>query len=326
MLKKYLMIFLLILTLVLTGCSGSVPVSFQDNRANSNFNFSISLSGDADTAESFAADLAVADGNIENAAMTADVSNAAAIGLFDVGNAGTLYAKNIFSKVYPASLTKVMTALVALKYSTPDKVLTASSNVYINEAGAQLCGISEGDTMTLDQALHIMLINSANDAAVMVAEGVGGTVENFMSMMNEEARTIGATNTNFINSNGLSDENHYTTLYDMYLIFNAAIQYSEFNEIINMPEYSTVYHSASGAEKSVTVSTTNLFLKGGANAPSGVTVIGGKTGTTNAAGHCLVLLSRNTGGNPYISIVMKAYDQQILYNTMTSLLEAIPQG
>ena len=319
-------ILLLIMTLVLTGCSGSVPVSFTDNKSNSNYNFTISASGDAAVADGFAANLAVAAGDVENDALTADTSQASAAGLFDVGNSSTLYAKNIFTKVYPASLTKVMTALVALKYSSPDTILTASSSVYISESGAQLCGLQEGDTMTLDQALHIMLIYSANDAAIMIAEGVGGTVDNFMKMMNEEASAIGATNTNFINSNGLSDENHYTTLYDMYLIFNQAIQYSEFNEIINMPEYSTVYHSASGESKTISVTSTNLYLKGGANAPSGVTVIGGKTGTTNAAGHCLVLLARNTSGNPYISIVMKATDQAALYTVMNGVLSVIPQG
>ena len=322
--KKALLI-LLIMTLVLTGCAGTVPVSFESNMANSNYNFMVAESGDAAVADAFASGLAVMDGDVSPEA-AGEIGDVTAIGLFDVRGGNVICSKSAFTKLYPASLTKVMTALVALKYSSPDTILTATSSVNITEAGAQLCGLKEGDTMTLDQALHIMLIYSANDAAVLIAEGVGGSVEGFIDMMNREAKAIGATNTNFINSNGLSDENHYTTLYDMYLIFNAAIQYNEFNEIISMPEYSTIYHSADGSERSLKVSTTNLFLNGRYNAPGSVTVIGGKTGTTNAAGHCLVFLSRDISGNPYISIVMKALDQQTLYAVMSGVLGLIPQS
>ena len=80
------------------------------------------------------------------------------------------YAKNVHEVLYPASLTKVLTALVALKNGNRDDVLTASSNVIITESGAQLCGLKPGDTMTLDQALRILLLYSANDVAIMIAE------------------------------------------------------------------------------------------------------------------------------------------------------------
>ena len=110
----------------------------------------------------------------------------------------------------------------------------------------------------------------------------------------------------------------------MYLIFNEAVRYDLFKEIINMPSYSTVYHDEAGKEKELTVNSTNMYLQNVESAPQGVTVVGGKTGTTNAAGHCLILLVRDTSGNPYISIVMRAKDNDTMYEVMNALLEQIP--
>lgn len=109
-----------------------------------------------------------------------DMTQASAAVLFDVNNREVLYSKNAHERLYPASLTKVMTALVALKNASLDTVLTATDSVKINESGAQLCGLKSGDTMTLDQALHILLMYSANDAAMLIAENVGGSVDHFV--------------------------------------------------------------------------------------------------------------------------------------------------
>ena len=177
--------------------------------------------------------------------------------------------------------------------------------------------------MTLDQALHLLLINSANDAAVMIAEGIAGSIEAFADMMNEKALSLGATNTHFVNPHGLSHEEHYTTVYDMYLIMNAAVDYSLFNEIIGMDSYTTVYNDANNAPKEVTVNNSNYYLRGEAETPSGITVLGGKTGTTSAAGSCLMLISRDSGSNPYISVILHAESRDVLYTQMTDLLEEI---
>ena len=190
------------------------------------------------------------------------MSNASGGALFDVNNHETIYAKNIYEKLAPASLTKVLTAVVALKNASEDTLLTATSNVKITESGAQVCGLKEGDQLTLSQALHLLLINSANDAAVLIAEGVGGSVENFCEMMNEEALALGATNSHFVNPHGLTDDNHYTTVYDMYLIMNEAIKFEVFREIIHMDSYTTVYHDKNGAEKEITVNSTNYYFIG----------------------------------------------------------------
>lgn len=276
----------------------------------------------SDLAEPFAKDICVADTDGVNVD-TVDMSRASAAGLFDLNRQNTIYAKNVHEKLYPASLTKVMTALVAIKHGSTDMKLTASGNVRLSEPGAQVCGIKEGDQMTLNQALHLLLINSANDAAVMIAEGIGGSLEGFVEMMNEEALALGATNTHFANPHGLPDDNHFTTAYDMYLIMNAAIKYQLFNEIIQMDSFSTVYYDRNGAEKEVNVKNTNAYIQGDVKAPGGVTVLGGKTGTTNAAGNCLVLISRDSSSNPYISVIMRSEGRDALYEQMTDLLEEI---
>lgn len=274
-----------------------------------------------DTAVPFASELCVAEGD-----MTADTEveiTASAAALFSLDDYETIYAKNIYETLAPASLTKVMTALVALKYGSPDDILTASENVKITESGAQVCGLKEGDQMTLTQALHILLINSANDAAVLIAEGIGGSVEGFCELMNQEAKALGATNSHFMNPHGLTQDNHYVTAYDMYLIFNAALEYDMINDIIHMQNYSTVYKDKDGNDKEISVKSTNLYLQGEKNAPDAITVIGGKTGTTNAAGHCLILLSRDSSDKSYISVILRAEGRDVLYQQMTDLLDEI---
>lgn len=308
---------------LLTGCSSTIGMSFSSTQKYSNFSILTGESGSGDVSSPFAEDLCVAESDV-NKDEIEDLPDYVSAGLFDLNNKETLYGANLFNRVYPASLTKVMTALVALENSSTDTVLTASDNVVQTDSDAQVAGIDPGDTMTLDQALHLLLIYSANDAAVLIAEGVAGSVENFVTMMNDEAKRLGATNTNFVNSNGLSNENHYTTAYDMYLIFNEALKYDTFTEIINMASYSTVYHDQNGAEKDITVNSTNMYLQNVQSPPSGVTVIGGKTGTTNAAGHCLIILVRDTSGRPYIAVIMKAYDETGLYEEMNEMLSLIP--
>lgn len=319
--NKRIPALLLMGTLLLTGCGKtSLPVAY-----NPSSNVSAFRVVDYDRNEkldTFAENLCVGNTNVTTGT-SVDMTEATAAGLFDVNNHKIIYSKNIHERLEPASMTKVMTAIVALKYGNPDDMILASENVKITEYGATLCGMKPGDTLTLNQALHALLIRSANDAAVAIAEHIGGSVEGFADMMNEEALRIGATNSHFKNPHGLSEENHYVTAYDMYLIFNEAIQYETFREIIHMDSYSTIYQDGDGNEKEMSFSNTNLFLKGDYKAPDKVTVLGGKSGTTNNAGNCLVMLSKDIAGNPYISVIMRSKERGILYEEMTDLLEEI---
>ena len=270
--------------------------------------------------DTFAADLCVVNSDVGD---SLSLTEKTCLGLFDIGKKETLYAVNAHTQLDPASLTKIMTAIVALKNGSLDQILVADEDVYVNEDGAQVINLSAGDSMTLEQALHILLIYSANDVALLIAKNIGGTVEEFVNMMNEEAQSLGASNTHFMNPNGLTQENHYTTVYDMYLMFNEARKYDKFKQIVNMSTYTTQYHLSSGDMKEITVSSTNGYLKGTYDMPTGITVMGGKTGTTAAAGHCLIQMAVDTSGNEYIAVIMRAEDTETLYTEMSSLLAEI---
>lgn len=321
--KKSISFFCLICTcaLMCTGC-GNTPyeMAYQADSKVSSFNV---VSGqDRNVAESFASGLCVVTEDVmddENV----DMSRASAAILLDLNGRDILYSKNAHEVLYPASLTKVMTALVALQHGSLDQMLKATPSVNITESGAQLCGLKSGDSMTLDQALRMLLIYSANDAAMLIAENIGGTVENFVEMMNREARRLGATNTHFANPHGLTDPEHYTTAYDLYLILNEAVKYDTFNEIIQMTAYQTTYFDKDGKAKNFDKTTTNLFVRGDYQPPANVNVIGGKTGTTKAAGHCLMLFSRDSGGAPYISVILGSEETETLYREMIDLLDEI---
>ncbi len=313
--KRVFVFAAVLLSICLTGCTG------MSTSAMYSLSSSSGVERETDFYPTFAADLCVVDSDITGSGP--DISEQAGAGLFDLKNKKTLYAQNIHVTLDPASLTKVVTALVALKYGSLDQILVAGSDVYVNESGAQKINLKEGDRMTLDQALRLLLIYSANDVANLIASNVGGSIEEFIELMNKEALRIGATNSHFVNPNGLTADEHYVTAYDMYLIFNAAMQYDTFSEIINMTEYTTSYLDSSGSGKEISVTNTNAFLRGERPMPNGVTVIGGKTGTTQAAGHCLILLARDTGGNPYISVVLRDMDVGALYDDMSALLNEI---
>jgi len=316
--KRYAyVITITILLAFLCGCGkSSLPLAYQRGA-----NVSTAMTDDQKTS-SFASNLCVINGNYTTGT-SVSIEEQSAAGLFDVNQNKVIYAKNIHERLNPASLTKVMTALVAIKYGNTEDTIVCSENVKIDESGATVCGLKAGDTLTLNQALHALLICSANDAAIAIAEHIGGSVEGFAAIMNEEAVLLGATNSHFVNPHGLTENEHYVTAYDMYLIMNAAMQYELFNQIIHMSEYSTVYYSADGVEKEMEFKSTNLYFREDYSAPDKITVIGGKTGTTNAAGNCLLLLTKDTAGNPYISVLLKVSQRSLMYEEMTDLLEEI---
>lgn len=304
-----------------TGC-GSTAYDMAYKLNNDVSSFQLTSTASQETLTPFAADLCVAgDGDVSAAGIALPDVGAAA--LFNLKSLETVYAKNVNEQLHPASLTKIMTALVAIKHGSPDQMLTASENVRITEQDAVLCGLNPGDQMTLDQALHVLLLLSANDVAVLIAEGVAGSVDEFVAMMNEEAKALGATNCNFTNPNGLTEEGHYMTAYDLYLIFQEALQYDLFNQIIQMPAYTSTYRDRNGNEKALDIKTSNRYLRGSYEMPTNVTIIGGKTGTTIAAGSCLILLSRSSDGTPYISVIMKDSSGDQLYEDMSKLLSVI---
>ena len=305
---------------VLRGGSISTPAQAYDITREFQHQ---SLAGTSQRASAFAADLCVVDGDQPMDSVLLEDGQEGV--LLDLKDKSVLFAKSAYERVYPASITKIITALLAFKNSNMDDVVTISQENITLEEGSQVVGFQEGDQVTMDQLVHCLLVYSGNDAASAIATHVGGTTENFVEMMNSYARQLGCTGTHFTNPHGLQDENHYTTPYDIYLMLKEALNYPEFTEITQMPSYTVTFTHSDGSEDSVALTATDHYLTGEANVPKGVTVLGGKTGTTNSAGNCLALLSQNSYGSPYISIVMGASSKELLYQQMTSLLEKINQ-
>ncbi len=279
------------------------------------------ISKEEQRAEGFAQNLCVVTEDVNLDSVTLDDNQSGV--LLNLNDKKVLYAKGAYNRVYPASITKIMTAMLALKYGNMDDTVTISQENITLETGSQVAGFQAGDQLTMDQLLHCLLVYSANDAASAIAEHVGGTTDKFVEMMNSFAAELGCTGTHFTNPHGLQDENHYTTPYDIYLMLKEALNYTEFTDITQMSSYTTTYKHSDGSDASVTLSATDHYLTGEATAPKDVTILGGKTGTTDKAGNCLALLSQNAYGKPFISIVMGASSKDVLYQEMTSLLQNI---
>ena len=272
-------------------------------------------------AASFAADLCVVSGDQSLDSVTLEDGQEGL--LLDINDKSVMYAKGAYDKVYPASITKIMTALLVFTNGNMDDVVTISEENVTLEEGSQRVGFQVGDQVTMDELVHCLLVYSGNDAASAIATHVGGSTENFVSMMNAYAAQLGCTGTHFTNPHGLQDENHYTTPYDIYLMLKEALNYPEFTQITQSGSYTVEYTHADGSSASTTLLATDHYLTGEATPPKNVTILGGKTGTTDNAGNCLALLSQNAYGKPYISIVMGASTKDELYEQMSSLLQNI---
>lgn len=233
-----------------------------------------------------------------------------------------LYSHNIYHKLYPASITKIITALVVFKYGNLEDTVTISYNAsHITEYGAKLCGFEEGDKIVLRDLLSSFLVFSGNDAGVAIAEHIAGSEKKFARLMNQEMKNLGAVHSHFVNPHGLHNKKHYTTAYDLYLVFHELAKNQTFLDIINQPSYTAKFKGKDKKKKKLYFTSTDRYLIGKATPPEGITVIGGKTGTTLKAGSCLILYSEGKNDTHYISVVLKAEDGDNLYVQMNHLLE-----
>lgn len=301
----------------LAGCGNNgleQAYSFEEREVR------IAAAGSNAEAELFASRLCVVSGSSddEDTAMTASAG-----GLFNVSDASVLYNKHVFERLNPASTTKILTAIIAIEEGNMSDPVTVTEASVITESGASLAGIKPGDTLTMEQLLYGLMLPSGNDAANAIAVHMSGSVEAFAEKMNERARRLGATQTHFTNPSGLTDENHYTTAYDLYLMFNEAIKLPLYREVIGTASYTADYQNAAGEPVSKTWTVGNWYQRGDLQAPNGVTVLGGKTGTTQAAGYCLVMLSGDSQGKEYISVVLNSDNRPSLYENMTNIITKI---
>ena len=284
---------------------------------NTSFNYGITQNGASSNVELFAKDLCVA-GTEDLGTSSVDSQVASGAGAFNITQQSTVYAQSVHEKLYPASTTKILTAYIACLNGNLDEYYTVSANAVDQADDSSVIGLKQGDVISLRDLLYGLMLRSGNDAAVAIAEGIAGDVESFAVMMNDTARELGATNSNFVTPNGLHDDNHYTTVYDMYLILNAALDNPDFYSIFTADKYTANYTSG-GSVKTVDWTTTNQYLSGNVKKPSGFTILGGKTGTTGAAGYCLVLLSENENQDKIISIVFNANSRSNLYLLMNEI-------
>jgi len=308
--------------LFLTGCGKTAPLTDKYDMYKTTSYYNMMSTEDTSSERKvsfFASDLCISDGVDIGTDQTAS-QVALGSGVFNLDTNQITYSQNIYQKLYPASTTKILTAYVALKYGDLSQTIIVSENATNQESDASVCGLKTGDQMTLEQLLYGLLLRSGNDAAIAIAEGVGGTVEGFAELMNKEAKSLGATKSHFVNPHGYPNDDHYTTVYDMYLMFQAALNDPRFEQIITANSYTVNYLNSNGEAASMDWTSTNRYLNGVETIPSGVTILGGKTGTTNAAGYCLVLYSKNASDQRIVSIVMKADCRNNLYYYMNQLL------
>lgn len=243
--------------------------------------------------------------------------------LFDIENQKILYSERVNEQLYPASTTKIMTAYLALKYGNLDDYITVSKNAVDVPSDSSTAHLLKGDVLSLKDLLYGLMLPSGNDSAIAIAEHISGSTEAFVELMNKEAIALGATNTHFVNPHGYQDKEHYTTAYDLYLIFNECIKDETFLQIIASTSYDTVIKQANGATRNVTWPQSNQFVSGGREVPDGITLIGGKTGNTFDAGSCILLYGHDSEYTPFITIIMGATSRRNLYDNMTFLLRAI---
>ena len=199
-----------------------------------------------------------------------------------------LYEKNIRQKAFPASTTKIMTALLALENCEMDEPVTVTRDALNTVTpGSSIAGLQNGEVLTMYEMLECLLVASGNDAASVIAAHIGGSVEQFVAMMNERSEELGCTGTHYTNPSGLHDENHYTTAEDLFKVTQEAMKHQEFMDIVGsaqvvIPETNKVdhprYFNNTNQLMSQAVTSENLYSK----------ATGIKTGHTTPAGYCLV--------------------------------------
>lgn len=229
--------------------------------------------------------------------------------LIDPDTEEILYEQNIHDRLYPASVTKIMTCLLVLEAIEDGRlalgtVLTASETAIsaVPPDGSNV-GIKVGEELTVEELLYCIMLSSANEGCNMLAEAVDGSISAFVERMNQKARDLGCEDTNFCNTNGLPDVNHYTTAWDLYLITKEALTYPDF-----LPLVDTIYHQVPATNMSeprelyttnylISSYKTNYYIYQGAH--------GIKTGSTSAAGYCLVS-SATRDDRSLLSVVLGA--------------------
>lgn len=230
-----------------------------------------------------------------------------------------LYDKNMNEKLYPASLTKILTAILVVENCEMTDEVVVSQNAIDNvQYGYLTANIKVGEILTVEQLLNLLLISSYNDVSNILEEHVGGDKEGFAIMMNKKAKEIGCTNSNFVNSNGAHDVNHYSTVHDMALIGKYAMQYDEIKEIVSKTSYELGSTNQYTGDSRIYTTTNEMLLSWSVNYYKYAK--GVKTGFTTPAGYCLMTYTEKNE-MPLISVVMKSTTSDSRYSDSKKIIE-----
>lgn len=224
--------------------------------------------------------------------------------LMDAETGTVLSGKNIYEKYYPASITKILTAIIVLENCSLDETVSFSHDAIFDvEANSKNANLAEGDTLTVEECLYVLLLHSANEVANALAEHVSGSKEEFSILMNQRAKEIGCVNSNFVNPSGLNDPNHYTCAYDMALIAKEAYKNKKFVEIDSTVNYKMppTLNSPNGQDISIGH---KMLKKNWAEYDS--RVFAGKTGYTSLAGNTLVTFAKKDKLN-LIAVILNGH-------------------
>ncbi|MBR4878957.1 MAG: D-alanyl-D-alanine carboxypeptidase [Clostridia bacterium] len=226
-----------------------------------------------------------------------------------------LYDKNMHQQMFPASITKVMTGMLALENAKPDEVMTMSHYaVFSIGRGTSHIALDENEEITVEQAMYALAIESANDAANGLAEHVSGSTDEFANLMNEKAKECGALNTHFVNPHGLHDEEHYTTAYDMARITMAAIKTEGFNTYFGSTRYQIP--PTNKQEETRYLRSSNKLLQGSYDCEG---IFMSKNGWTGEAKNTLITAAERNGVT-LIAVVMKSGATDIKFEDTAKLL------
>lgn len=218
-----------------------------------------------------------------------------------------LYSKNKDQTLYPAAMVKIMTILVALENSSlEDQVtMTATGVSGVTDGGANISSQLD-EVLTMEQCLYAIMLASANDVALQVAEYVGGSIEGFVELMNQKAQELGCTNTLFTNPTGLPDENQHITAYDMALIMKAAMLNDDFRKISETVSYTIPATNMSGGERALT---NNFSMLDNSDENYYEACVGGKEGYTEASGSTLVCAAKKDD-TVLIAVILQGDSEQ----------------
>ena len=222
--------------------------------------------------------------------------------LVEISTGRIIYEKNSTKQMFPASTTKILTAILVLENCQLTDMVTVRESALSNiPQGYVTCNLQPGEVLSIKDLLYALMIPSANDAAYVLAEHVAGSVDAFSTMMNDKARELGCTSSHFVNPNGIHDDAHYSTAYDLYLIANYCMKNPTFREIVATTEYTLPATEKYPSEDRI-LKTTNDLIRPNTKGYF-KNAIGIKTGYTSKAGNCLVA-GASRDGLEFISVVL----------------------